>query len=292
MIFIIHVQYGNEYENASIKRLLSFSNKISKKDKVNLLVVDNGKQKNISNNIHFHNILNVTFHSLIGSNIYNEFSGYQEGINYFFNKFSINNNSLFIFSNETFYRHRYFDGILSTMFIKKTNKVKYKNEPFLIGYNEKNFNKDCILNGLNIESHISTFFFITNGDFLKRIPNILNITKITNKISFNNYKLYLSNSNVNYQDKIYNWLFIPNKKSWYKAKYLKNFDESDYLFFEKKVYCICNEHFLSAITKQNNIKIISVYDEINLNFPLIIRFFENKLVTFLLKFGFFKFIRK
>jgi hypothetical protein len=295
MIFIIHVQYSNNFEEDSVRRLITFSSEIYQNSFVKLIIVENdlfsfNKLENRSKKTYSE----YSIEYIRGSNLYNEFSGYQEGIDYVRSVYSFNPNSLIIFSNDTFYRHRYFDGLLRHMFLKKINesiKSNY-NKPFIIGFNEINQENNCIINGLKIDSHLSTFFFVINHQFLSIIPNILNITVNTNKVHLNNRLFNIQNANHQYVKKITNWLFIPSDNSWYKAKKINLLDNLEIQSFTKKIYCICNEHVLTALSKFNQIKIISVYEEHFLNPYLYIRFFENKLIKLLLKFNLFNFLRK
>lgn len=294
MIFIIHVQYSNNFEEDSVRRLVKFSSQISLKSCVKLIIVENDL-------FSFNKLLykskiysKVSIEYIKGSNSYNEFSGYQEGIDYIRGVYSFPTNSIIIFSNDTFYRHRYFDGLLRHMFLKKINEsiASNSNKPFIIGFNEINQEHNCIINGLNIDSHFSTFFFVINNQFLSIIPNILNITDKTNKIDLNNRVFNIQNANYQYINKIYFWLFFPSKSSWYKSKQINLLDNLEIKFFTKKIYCICNEHVLTALAKLNQINIISVYNEHILNPYLYIRFLENKIIKILLKFNFFNFLRK
>lgn len=294
MIFIIHVQYSNNYEEDSVERLVKFSSKISLKSSVKLIIVENDL-------FSFNKLLykskidgKVLIEYIKGSNSYNEFSGYQEGIDYIRGVYSFHSNSIIIFSNDTFYRHRYFDGLLRHMFLKRINEaIAYNsNKPFIIGFNEINQEDNCIINGLNIDSHFSTFFFVINKHFLSIIPNILNITEKTNKIDLNNRIFNIQNANYHYINKINQWLFFPSKNSWYKAKQITLLDNLEINLFTKKIYCICNEHVLTSLAKLNQINIISVYNENILNPYLYIRFLENKIIKILLKFNFFNFLRK
>ena len=294
MIFIIHVQYSNNYEEDSVERLVKFSSKISLKSSVKLIIVENDL-------FSFNKLLykskidgKVLIEYINGSNSYNEFSGYQEGIDYIRGVYSFHSNSIIIFSNDTFYRHRYFDGLLRHMFLKRINEaIAYNsNKPFIIGFNEINQEDNCIINGLNIDSHFSTFFFVINKHFLSIIPNILNITEKTNKIDLNNRIFNIQNANYHYINKINQWLFFPSKNSWYKAKQITLLDNLEINLFTKKIYCICNEHVLTSLAKLNQINIISVYNENILNPYLYIRFLENKIIKILLKFNFFNFLRK
>ena len=94
-----------------------------------------------------------------------------------------------------------------------------------------------------------------------------------------------------YLNKVFNWLFNIKLNSWYRSKDILNLDDSEVIFFSKKIYCVCNEHLLSALAKVNNVNFISVFDESNLNRYLIIRFFENKFISLLRALGFLNYLK-
>lgn len=291
MIFVTFVQYGNLHEDVSINRIISFVNSINSSDNINVVIVDNLKNVIIDKLYKFET--RVSIFRLTGSNDYFEFSGYQEGLDFFKKNFVINSSDIFLFLNDTFYRHRFFDGLTRYMFLKKLNyTIKIDGTfPYFIGFVDKNETSECYLNNFLIDSHISTFFFIVNGSFFSFIPSLINVDNNSNVIDISGNKLSISNANDNYLNKVFNWLFTTNLKSWYRSKEISRLDDSETLFFSKKIFCICNEHILSALAKANNINFVSLYDESNLNIYLIIRFFENKLIFLFRKLGFLNYLK-
>jgi hypothetical protein len=281
-IYFIHVQTNDKHENESIFYLSRFLNKLSKS--AILIIIENGiyigKEKKTYENL--------TIFKLKGSNDYNEFSGYEEGKNFIINNYKINLNDIFIFSNDTFYRHRYFFGIMQRRFLYSFRKYcSYNN--FLIGYLDKNTLNNFYIENIKFTSHISTFFFISNYNTLKNY-NFVYYNKKTTILNFNNKFLSINGEVNDYTSNIYNFLFKISRDSWYNEINFEDIHKSN-INYEKKIYSILNEHYLSIYLKKNNLKIISIFPQKKYNIINIYKSLEDRIVYILKKLSILKYLR-
>jgi hypothetical protein len=282
-IYFIHVQTHNIYENDSIYYINSFLKKI--KRTAILLIVENG---NYQKNSFLSNYDNVEIFKIKGSNNYNEFSAFDEGKDYIYNNFSLNFNDIFIFSNDTFYRHRYFFGIMQRRFIVNF-KIYENSSNFLIGYLDKSKLKNHYIEKIKFDSHISTFFFISNYNTLKDY-NFVYFNNNNTILNINNKYLSINEVVNDYSTNIYNFLFKPSSTSWYKAINFEDIHKSS-INYEKKIYSILNEHYLTIYIKKNKFFLISIFPAKKFNVINIYKSVEDRIILILKELNFFNYLK-
>jgi hypothetical protein len=288
-LFFIHIQYGNHFENDSLKRLYKYFNFVNNFEHIKCVIVENNTDCDLEiKNPYFDSI-----YKIYGSNNYYDFSAFEEGLKYFHDNYFINDNDIFIFSNDTFFRHRYFDGVFKYQFQKKLFLSSNLNRPFIIGYIDKNLDKNCFIDNTKFTKHISTFLFIINKMSLNRIK-ILSKDKFNTKISFRNNILFLNDIQDDYSKKIENWLFKPSKIAWYRAQKIDNVllnNKKLYEFYLLKLFCVLNEHNLFIQSLNSDIEIISLFKQNKFDFINIYNSLESRLIIILKKLGYYKFLK-
>ncbi len=288
-IYFIHIQYTHKYEYESIKRLYNFKKKIAGNLNSYLIIIENDcfSESKLKTDFFIHQF------KIFGTNNYLDFSGYEEGLNYIKNNFLLQENDIFIFSNDTFYRHRYFDGLFQNRFLNKIILLKNIEKPYLIGYKDKNSIENCFINDISFKEHFSTFFFILNKKAIDLI-NILSINFENTTIEIDDNFVKINDKRDNYSLKIYNWFFKPTKESWYRAidydSFLKsNIKIKKYMLL--KLYTVLNEHNLYIQATERDIHLESIFPDNKYKLINILKSIEFRITKYLISLGFLNYIK-
>ena len=231
--YVVYVAYSQKY-----KELISFLS--SNKGINHTIVVDNSPD---GINIPQENATMVK-----GSNVHNEFSGWQEGLNILVNNFDVSASDEVVFANDTFFAHHKITDIVLNRFI--SFDVNGKAVGFL-----SSFNNDFAIYGLTSDSWLSTFAFKLNFCAIEsinfKIDYFDEMDGLIEEEFPKNHK-YLNLASGELENHLYAWL---HDGGWYKSKALT---KENYSFFRMKALCILNEKFLSLILTERGIRLIDV----------------------------------
>ena len=214
----------------------------------------------ISNNIDIQKCNDFDGVFLHGDNNSMEFSGWQKGLDYIKNHYSIGSIKAYVFANDTFCHHKpltvfqrsnYIDGVESC--IRSTKSSMYG--PL------SSFGKTFSINNKRIDSWISTYFFIINQ---KAMEEILKYTICMPSSNLKNYFGDMANEDNFFSDNmdmvlkghLKNWLFCGGKGlSWYKCASLSELNkEQMYL----KACSILREKLLTVTLLQGGGDILEI----------------------------------
>ncbi len=168
-----------------------------------------------------------------------EFSGFQKGIDYLGKKMEFVEGDIFVIANDTYSSHRNFSMLDLLCYKMAVNRIRLEPTPFIIG--EKCLlDKPSKVSGLDIDSWVSTYFFVANGRFIKNMGGFVKFGDSDG--------IEVSDRGVEFGGAvdddlcrhINRWLFPEGEKGWYRAK------NSDSALLKKKAISILNEKYLSA----------------------------------------------
>uniref|UniRef100_UPI00404866DA hypothetical protein n=1 Tax=Polynucleobacter sp. TaxID=2029855 RepID=UPI00404866DA len=253
IILIIYEKghYLNKYKEIFIKIFKEYS----------LIIINNGKYK-IDNTI-------------IGSNKFREFSGYYEGYNKI--KDLAKDSDLIVFVNDSVLERRKFNGYFINAYKLFYNLCKYKiiKGLFIIGESH-NIEEKIFEDSQKLNTHISTYFFITNKLTIEKID--INYMNLDVDISYNfEIKKFESKLiSLEYINRLNRWLIKDKsqKKQWYKSDEIttENFDT-----MILKAKAVFKEHYLSHKCIINGVSIIPIYSKFKYSLSRIILFIYNKI---------------
>lgn len=278
-LYFLHLQFGERYELVSLKKLFDFSKSLANTFNLRKIIF-------IENNDKYFNTKKYNLpmvEKIAGNNIWKEFSGWQHGYNYLIQRQVLNPQDLILFSNDTFFRHRYFDGIIKRQFKRLiSNKI---DRPHVIG--EKN-----VLPGFNnyfdkyqINYYLSTYFFCATSDAIDKIGGLEPPYKIPEIITGNldpNY--YFSDLlSDDYKSFLINHLFgIGNNPYWrWHNAQIPNKENNELML--KKAISIIAEHILWRRFEEKNIDIIDIFDDKKYKIERFFRKIERRLLNDLCK---------
>jgi hypothetical protein len=191
--------------------------------------------------------------TLAGSNSFAEFSGYQEGLNYIRETYTLSASDVCLFVNDTINSHRKFSLLrefhLARMLI---NLPKYS----FGGYIES-----CDWAGFSICSRpitewVSTYAFALDSQSLRKLDYKIEHKELFESIDIDNLSHSMSSSysvSDPLRDHIIKWL----SEDWYNAKPISLWNSEK---LKLKVACILNEKLLSAKCLKKSISIIDFQD--------------------------------
>ncbi len=252
-LVVLYLIYGNENLDDGLIEIDRIVNKMFENINKKYVIIDNSNT---------HQVITVDDkHYIHGNNDYFDFSGWDEGFKYARENFIIDEKTMFLFVNDTFFQRNYSDGEnFLDVFDKSILKDKDLND-LAIGYID-DFPKNVVLNGINYNSWIRSNIFFLSSNVMKKIEKLtFNFPK--NRIFSNDINEFWSKDNLisdNWKAYISSWLFgkeddrFPEYKlHWLKAKPL---NEDTWDFFQRKAITILSEHYLTARLFDMNIEII------------------------------------
>jgi len=181
-----------------------------------------------------------------GSNVNNEFSGWQEGMKKIQEVENISIDDEIIFMNDTVFAHHKIPKFIWNSF------ANYPINDSALGFESK-ITGGLSINNFYTESWLSTFLFKLNYSSLCKMNCQIDYKETLEKYvakSFGNSFLNLEDKNL--QRHILDWLFSGG---WYASEKLT---EQNFYSFRKKTICILNEKYFSCMLNNKNIKIVNI----------------------------------
>jgi hypothetical protein len=192
---------------------------------IDVYIINNGIIKyNFKNN----NNKNIIIHYLKGDNTFKEWSGFNVYLNTYKN--DIDNNSLYLFVNETIYKN-YPINITNCYNIE--NLIKIYNNKLICGHIDS-FNESFQVLNNTMDKWIRGNFFILNYDTLVKL-NFNLIFYNYNNLNETNLQIFLSKNII---DRLFNWL--NNNKRYNNINKIN------------KIKCIINEYLLSYYLNESS----------------------------------------
>jgi hypothetical protein len=238
--YAIHVSYYPEYYDKSLRLLDSMIKRISNNDYA-ILVVNNNEVLAQNNQ----SLVSKNHYYINGSNTSWEFSAWDEGLDYFVNQFDINNNDVFIFSNDTFCQHRSFTILDELIFSNAISYCSYND--IAVGHVDF-IDKDFIVFNRSVKQWISTFLFAMNYKVVKGVVPFSECEK--KDLAIDNLSIKVNGCNESFNIHLTNWLL---GHGWYKS------ETSDVNMIINKGKAIINEKVLSSKLEANRVDIRNVY---------------------------------
>lgn len=238
LIVILVVYYPEYFSKAVLELKRMFRNK-----NMEIIIVDN---KGFSLNQE---------HLVTGSNLFGEFSGWDEGYSYACSNIAIDyNNDMFIFANDTFCNHRYFTFIDRLLYKKALNKLKC--EPSFIFGELNTIKENFSINNMSMDNWLSSYFFCIHSKNVDKIlpfcrSKFINSNEILCDVSSELVEVSFFSNNLNRH--LSNWLFPKGNSGWYGAA-----KHPEKLQF--KLIAIVNEKLLSYQIINNKLKLKNVYE--------------------------------
>lgn len=149
MVTIILVVYYPDYLDDALRGILRFARLLALEFRV--IVVNNNAELKIAPPLQDVSVLN-------GSNLFEEFSGWEEGLRH---TKSFSDTNLFVFANDTFSRHRPWTPNLSYRFQTLCRNAIRSQTPIL-GGEMNSFSKEFSILGITTHAWISTYMFAMN----------------------------------------------------------------------------------------------------------------------------------
>jgi hypothetical protein len=213
--------------------------------KMEKIFIDNSSSKEFSPSYGWETVL--------GSNSFAEFSGYQEGLNYIRETYTLAATDVCLFVNDTINSHRKFSILrefhLARMLIS------------LPKYSFGGYIESCGWTGFSIRSRsipewISTYTFALDAQSLSKLDYRIEHRELFESIEIDSLSHRMSSSysvSEPLRHHILKWL----SEDWYNAKPISLWDSEK---LKLKIACILNEKFLSAICLEKSINFIDFQD--------------------------------
>lgn len=251
-LFIVFLQYTPEHLVGSLAHLKLLEKRFCKKGAKSTIIVDNQIQTGQT-------VMNDLFTIYDGDNTFNEFSGWQTGIDILKHQHSPGPKDVILIANDTFFRN--YDPSWLDLFKKKHFRLASK-KLVMIGWLDV-FPEPMQFLNFTSKEWIRTNCFIVNYSLLKKIlplpiPQTLDKMFSHSVSSFFNDSYHLSDK---YKAYLRSWLFdekstlIEFKPKWYRSAPLNQFNLE---YFEKKAFSIICEHALSARVKSHGGRLIAI----------------------------------
>lgn len=191
--------------------------------------------------------------TMVGSNSFAEFSGYQEGLDRIRARHLLAASDVFLFVNDTINSHRKF-GILREFHLTRMLIGLPKHS--FGGYIESSGWTGFSIRSRSITEWVSTYAFALDSQSLSRLDYRIEHRELFESIDIDNLAHSMSSSYLisePLRDHIIKWL----SEDWYNAKPIHRWDSE---ILKLKVACILNEKLLSANCLENSINIIDFQD--------------------------------
>jgi len=252
-IIVLFLIYGEEHYYSGLQEIKKIIDRMFPKNIKTFLIIDN------SNTIE--ESLKGENHIIHGDNSFYEFSGWDKGYDYANKHLPTDDNTLFLFVNDTFHRRGYADGE-NFLDIFDSNIIKDKDIfNSAIGYLD-DFPKEVILDNIVYRQWIrSNIFFLPYKIIQQCYP--LTFPFPEEQIFSYEEGIFWSQSNLiseNWKAYIDSWLFgLKNQKypeyslNWLKSEPLTLQNKE---FFRRKAITILSEHYLTARLFRDQIPII------------------------------------
>ncbi|MEY2702427.1 MAG: hypothetical protein RLY43_1060 [Bacteroidota bacterium] len=251
-LFVLHCIYNLDDADTTLNELSKLSQKLKNNFQIQIICINNNFRLDID-------YLSVKYKNQVqfinGSNSFFEFSAWKEG--YLAIEASVENNTLILFSNDTFYKNHPFKNCLDIVFLKFLLSSNLNFEKYICGIVQK-------INYEIVDNYITTCFFIIDGRaskvLLDNITDMIIDVKLNerpNKITEN---LVLGND-IEYVNFIQKWLTVKTKRSWYNAQKINKSNRSLLL---SKAMCIILEHSLSVNAQNKDILVLDIFRATNM----------------------------
>jgi hypothetical protein len=196
-----------------------------------------------------------------GDNTLFEISGWDKGFIFIKNNFSLNENDLIFYANDTFHKRSYSDGGSDYLnFFSKNYIENPYSSNTAIGYLD-DFPKSVSLMGVKYSTWIRSNIFILSNDLSKKLhPFVFPLPKeYIFGLEGESFFRKVEEISINWQSYISNWLFGLEDPSYpeYRLRWLNwaPLTENNRLFFQTKALAILSEHYLSARLHKMKIEI-------------------------------------
>ncbi|MBU3005738.1 hypothetical protein [Paraglaciecola arctica] len=243
LVAIIACYYPDYFEE-SLKKLKLLLMSIDKNHSI--LIVNNSECQFVSEGTNL----------IKGSNVFWEFSAWDEGVEYF----KIHNidvsESTFIFLNDTFCAHRIFSFLDLYLFKKSIQKVMSRKYDFAGEVNS--FGETFSVKKNCADKWISTYFFAIRASKLELIGKFCKFSPQDSKleVDFKSRKIHIAECSTNLIEHLEKWFFPKTKQlGWYKNDSKVNNDT----LIKLKLTAILNEKLLSIVALSQNLKLVDVY---------------------------------
>ena len=182
-----------------------------------------------------------------GTNTSWEFSGWDEGVKYWKFSYPKITADYYLFANDTFCKHRFFNSFNRSTFA--SSFVKYYNSKAIVG-DVNNFSESYNIFGVEMSGWISTYLFGVSAEALDFLMPFSKVDETSLSVSGNIVDVQGFSSNLNAH--LTKWLFPKNGGGWYKSN-------SESSLIKNKLKAIANEKMLSATAKGMGVEIVNVY---------------------------------
>lgn len=253
-IIIIYLIYGTKNYEAGLTKLKEITTKMFNSLEPIWIIVDNSSSVVERNE--------KSLHYIHGDNMYFEFTGWDKGIEYVKKNFTIDDSTMFLFANDTFFRRKYSD---SENFLDEFTSKLIKNKDLknsAIGFLD-DFPKNVILDDIVYKQWIRSNIFFLPYNVLNSVYPLTFPFKEDEIFSRDIDSFWSSNHLIseNWKAYISSWLFGEENKNYpeYSLKWLKSepLTLKNKSFFKKKAISILSEHYLTARLFKLKIPIIN-----------------------------------
>lgn len=227
-VHIILVSYYKDFLAKSINELKHIANHPGAT--VNFVVVNNNKNNTLD--LHLDNTIDL----IQGDNSSWEFSAWDQGVDYITKKYTVNQTDVFIFANDTFCHHRFYN-LLTRIVFKKSIRLVRNNSKVVVG--DICQSKDTLeIYNKSGNKWISTYIFSMQYGPLKSLPSFCNF-KHNSEIKLVEQKICSSHINFKLKEHLESWFFSGS--GWYAS------GEATESLIAKKIEAILNEKLLSFL---------------------------------------------
>ena len=199
----------------------------------------------------------INYDSVIGSNQFHEFSGWNEGLDFIKLQYASQyQKSHFVFCNDTFCQHRTYTFFHRLIFSASCTLSFFARNPTIAG-EVNSFGEDFEFNNCTFSTWVSSYFFSINQSAINLLKfNILPSSNVINTylVGGHEEKLFFSNSmDLKLKRHLLNWLFLGG---WYKSESLNQINKDR---FYCKARSILAEFNLSSNAHEKKIGLIDTY---------------------------------
>lgn len=263
MVYGVFVSYYPEYKETSFIEFIDILKRTNQE--FSIIVVNNNKQSNVFDKKQIDSVLEI-----VGTNSGWEFSAWDEAIQFIRSNIkNLTANDYFVFANDTFNQHRFFNFYDKHLFVSAFLKNMKNDVPLLVG-EVNSFNQEFSVASYAGNNWVSSYLFFANLKLIESINkfDVINALVPDSVASIEDGVIKFDHLiSLNLACHLNSW-FFPKKKSkgWYGS------GNSDKQLLFLKIKAILNEKLLSLRCVENGL-LIDVYSSMVSRFYLRLKYY-------------------
>lgn len=254
-IFILYLVFRRNKLDPGLKIIDSICQDLYPNSSITPIIIENACEKNEI-------IERGEAYVISGNNSLSEISGWDAGYNFLVKNFSLEDDDVIFYANDTFYKRNYSDGGSSYLNFFSSRHLKNVNTSNIaIGYLD-DFPKPVTLMGIKYSTWIRSNIFILSNNLSKKLhPFVFPLSK-TYLFGGEGEPFFAKIKEIspNWQAYISSWLFGIEDPAYpeYRLKWLNNtpLTEKNRLSMQTKAQAILSEHYLTARLHSMKINIV------------------------------------